>query len=118
MTTILSRTQAGVIYSAMCELNNINGKIDVTLAGGIRVYESVAEEGVLVRQSFPPPMSGQTIFEGYESQAEFANAYDLDGAARVNDEINIVGGTVLTRAEYLAQRAPDIDPEQARAEGA
>lgn len=63
---ILNQSQAAAVYSAMCELNNVGGLIDVRLAN-CRVTEH--SRGVSVE--------GPTTTEQYADQNAFATAYGL-----------------------------------------
>lgn len=66
---ILNQAQAEAVYSAMCALNNIGGRIDARI-GYTRVNETVSA-GILVTA---PDHST----EQYNDQAAFAAAYGLN----------------------------------------
>lgn len=63
---ILTPAQAEAVYSAMCELNNVGGRIDVRLANCCVTEHS---RGVNVE--------GPTTTEQYANQSAFATAYGL-----------------------------------------
>lgn len=65
---ILTPAQAEAVYRAMCELNNIGGRIDARI-GYTRVNETVSV-GILVTAP------GQST-EQHNDQAAFAAAYGL-----------------------------------------
>jgi len=65
---ILNQPQAEAVYRAMCELNNVSGRIDVRLQNG-RVNESA--NGVILVTGYAKPS------EDYSNQSAFAAAYGL-----------------------------------------
>lgn len=76
MSLILSIEQAESIYSAMCVLNNVNGKVKVE-------FGSVAYEGINVFESNTGQVRVALVkeyrmvaHEDYDSQNEFAIAYE------------------------------------------
>lgn len=73
---ILNRSQASAVYAAMCELNNVNAKINARFGDtgeGINVFE-VAEGVRVVRvQDY-----SATVIEDYANQHDFEVAYELD----------------------------------------
>ena len=70
MTTarILNQAQAEAVYSAMCALNNVSGRVDAQMPSG-RVVEGA--NGVILVIAYGKPL------EDYGNQAAFATAYGL-----------------------------------------
>ena len=67
---ILGKEQAQAVYSAMCALNNVGGRIDVTWPDHGRVIEDA--------KSFVFVFSREgVVLEKHVSQAAFATAYGL-----------------------------------------
>ena len=82
-TKILNPSQAEAVYSAMCHLNNVSGKIKVTLprpgwffisdGSFIKVFED--DEGfVKIRSTLNHSLVAD---EFYDNQSAFATAYNL-----------------------------------------
>lgn len=72
MALILNQSQAEAVYSAMCAMNEVGGKIDrIDLEGSeVRVRENTAGR-VFVE-------SMERGEEAYFDQSDFATAYGLD----------------------------------------
>lgn len=69
-TAMLTKAEAEMVYSAMCALNNVGGKLAANLES-VRVIET--KQGVTISDNqLSRPQ------EHYDSQAEFAMAYGLD----------------------------------------
>lgn len=66
---LLTKSEAEMVYSAMCALNNVDGKLAATL-GAIRVVET--EQGVTILDD-----KNLHLREHYDSQAEFAQVYGV-----------------------------------------
>lgn len=69
-TLILNQSQAEAVYSAMCALNNVGGRMRCTLAdnsGDIDIYER-SNGSIQILGNDP---------ESHESQSAFATAYGL-----------------------------------------
>lgn len=71
---ILNQSQAEAVYSAMCHLNNVGGRIDRIYADGFQVSEAAHTGRVIVQLAsnhvtVPP--------EIYTDQSAFAAAYGL-----------------------------------------
>lgn len=69
---ILNRAQAEAVYSAMCALNNVAGRVRIYLDDGVVVSES--KEGRVY-------VMGELGSEVFASQASFATAYGLNAGA-------------------------------------
>jgi hypothetical protein len=67
---ILNKSQAEAVYSAMCVLNNVNGKIDVYIDGCIQVIEC-SRNRILVTKA------REAHEERYENQNAFREAYGI-----------------------------------------
>lgn len=67
-TNILNQAQAEAVYSAMCALNNVGGRIAANI-GVINVYESIDGWVQVTSPGLPT--------EVYATQSEFATAYGL-----------------------------------------
>lgn len=72
---ILNPAQAEAVYSAMCALNNVCGRLQATFDGGLISVEEVQVGTILVSRFYGGPR------EVYASQADFAIAYRVDGSA-------------------------------------
>lgn len=74
MSKILTPAQAEAVYSAMCHLNNVGGRIDRIYADGFQVSEAAHTGRVIVQLASDhltvPP-------EIYSNQSAFATAYGL-----------------------------------------
>ncbi len=68
MSKILNKSQAEAVYSAMCALNNVSGRVDAQMPSG-RVVEGA--NGVILVTAYGRPS------EDYGNQAAFATAYGL-----------------------------------------
>lgn len=77
MYRILKQSEAEAIYSAMCALNNVSGKIKATFGDvsdhGINVFEEVGGEVNVVAVCRYDVIEA----ERYENQSRFAAAYDI-----------------------------------------
>lgn len=77
---ILNQSQAEAVYSAMCALNNVSGRIDASMpAGGgtgARVRETI-DGSILVAGEFRGEAHGGPWKEIYADQNAFATAYGL-----------------------------------------
>lgn len=70
---ILTPAQAEAVYSAMCHLNNVSGRIAATMEEKLRVIE-MATGAVYVREL----LGGEwETAELYADQSAFATAYGL-----------------------------------------
>ncbi len=69
---ILNQAQAEAVYSAMCALNNVGGKL-WCYVGGYRIEDEGAD-GVTIMNDYR--VNPQTL-ERHASQAAFAAAYNL-----------------------------------------
>lgn len=67
---ILTKDQAKAIYTAMCGMNNVSGRILCNIATSIRVQETVS--GTVFVQDI-----SREEAEGYNNQNAFASAYGL-----------------------------------------
>ena len=67
---ILAQAQAEAVYSAMCALNNVAGRINCTVQEFITVKETV------LGHVYVSHMNREGL-ERYEDQAAFATAYGL-----------------------------------------
>lgn len=77
-TLILNQSQAKAVYSAMCALNNVGGRIATTIAivdagTHVNAYETSLGVVFLVKVCDFDRVDS----EEYESQAAFATAYGL-----------------------------------------
>lgn len=77
-TKILNQSQAEAVYSAMCALNNVGGRIAATVAvvdvgTHVNVYET--SSGIVFVTKVCD--FDRVDSEEYESQAAFATAYGL-----------------------------------------
>lgn len=70
---ILNQSQAEAVYSAMCHLNNVGGRIAVTFGERVRVME-MANGAVHVRQHLGGAWEPAEL---YADQSAFATAYGL-----------------------------------------
>ena len=66
---ILTQAQAEAVYSAMCSLNNVSGRIDAHISSAGRVVECA--NGVVLVTAYGKQS------EDYSSQSAFATAYGL-----------------------------------------
>lgn len=69
----LNKSQAEMVYSAICHLNNVSGELAASLPDRIKVYAS--DDGTVT------VTHGLATCETYRFQADFAAAYGLDGGA-------------------------------------
>lgn len=67
---ILSKAQAEAVYSAMCELNNVRGRMAATLDGGFMVRED--RDGTVFITG-----PGANWMERHDNQSAFAVAHGL-----------------------------------------
>ena len=65
---ILTTSQADAVYSAMCALNSVSGRVDARMPSG-RVVEGA--NGVILVTAYGMPS------EDYGNQAAFATAYGV-----------------------------------------
>lgn len=104
MTTarILNQAQAEAVYSAMCAMNNVGGRIDAAMpAGGgtgARVRETVHGQ-ILVAGEFRGEAHGGPWKELYDNQHAFANAYGLNSDEWQSDVAAAAGGLTQTAIE-------------------
>lgn len=70
-TKILSKAQAEAVYSAMCALNNVSGRINVEVEG---VNAAENRDGSISVWADSGMSDDQEV---YDSQAAFAAAYGL-----------------------------------------
>lgn len=81
MSKILSQSQAEAIYSAMCALNNVGGRVTAEF-GGLQAYE--LSDGSICVQGDAAVRNGAAMEDGieaYDSQSAFAQAYGLQTGA-------------------------------------
>lgn len=73
MALILNQAQAEAVYSAMCALNNVGGRIDVLIPnpGGVIVQVQEMQHGEVW------VFFGSLGSENYADQSAFAAAYGL-----------------------------------------
>lgn len=73
---ILNQAQAEAVYSAMCALNNVGGKLDVKIPAGnglcTRVFEAM--QGIIL---ITEDTSMSINRERHANQSDFATAYNL-----------------------------------------
>lgn len=72
---LLTKAQAEAVYAAMCQLNNVNGRIRVKM-GEIMVRE--VETGKIILGVTNTGFYHDMFGEVYETQTEFAEAYGLE----------------------------------------
>lgn len=70
---ILNKSQAEAVYTAMCYLNNVSGKIAVSFAGNIEVSEYLGK--IYVSKISKTPFENKE--EIYENQNAFREAYGI-----------------------------------------
>lgn len=73
---ILNQSQANAVYSAMCELNNVNAIIDISIKDEfhpIDVFESETDGSIHVFRY----IDNDQRSECYETQAHFAATYGI-----------------------------------------
>lgn len=109
---ILNQAQAEAVYSAMCALNNVGGNIKANLpisakvplspAAYIRVFEDDGLVKVVRCVDFLVKAN-----EVYNSQAEFAAAYGLDGEPEMVEHLGL-------KFKVLA-KFPEADSDAANA---
>ena len=81
MSKILSTAPAEAVYAAMCELNNVDGLINVTFSYKdylVTVEEDAKTSEVTLKRE---PREGSYVLpllEVYGDQEDFAVAYDLE----------------------------------------
>jgi hypothetical protein len=74
-TLILTPAQAEAVYSAMCALNNVNGRcVDLAIGDNAAVLVHATGTVTVIRYVTEPA-------ERYASQHEFASAYGLNAGA-------------------------------------
>lgn len=87
---ILNQSQAAAVYSAMCALNNVSGRIKAQFGDvsddGVNVFEELDGSVNVVRVRHYDVLEA----ERYASQAAFATAYGLQqsGAADLSAELS------------------------------
>jgi hypothetical protein len=77
-TKLLTQAQAEAVYSAMCALNNVGGKVKAEFDNPKGYHTAVFENAfkyVTVVESY---FHRKTNEEAYTSQAAFAEAYGLN----------------------------------------
>jgi len=70
---ILSQVQAKAVYSAMCALNSVSGRVNCIF--GLTCVIERDDGNVSVMQAFEP--GNWVTMEQYENQAAFADDYGL-----------------------------------------
>lgn len=83
---ILNQSQAEAVYSAMCALNNVNGRLHARMSGRyegsiVHCVEQSGGRGQLQIYWGDPSGNPHGLAEHYPNQAAFATAYGLNSDA-------------------------------------
>ena len=77
MSLILNQSQAEAVYSAMCHLNNVGGRLHATLEQDGAVHVRETGQGIQVWINEGEHLAPGCEVEQYADQSAFATAYGL-----------------------------------------
>ena len=94
MTKILTKSQSAAVYSAMCALNNVGGRIHVTIDESKRVAQRIDGRIHVLELR----VGDWEPCEVYFGQSAFATAYGLDHGDEYQNAVEDAAGGLTQTA--------------------